>query len=81
MSDPRFAFTKVNYIIMIAGILVMALGFIIMSSDSEPYGFGFLGRTLGPIVLLAGFLIEFVAIFYKEKKKDATDKNSDLYKK
>ncbi len=74
MSDTRFAFTKVNYIIMIAGILVMGLGFIIMSNDSEPYGFGFLGLTLGPLVLMAGFIIEFVAIFYKEKKKDSVEK-------
>jgi hypothetical protein len=74
MSDPRFAFTKVNYIIMIAGILVMGLGFIIMSNDNEPHGFGFLGLTLGPLVLMAGFIIEFVAIFYKEKKKDSVEK-------
>ncbi|MEQ9229740.1 MAG: DUF3098 domain-containing protein [Cyclobacteriaceae bacterium] len=70
MSDPRFAFAKINYIIMIAGLVVMALGFIIMSSDSEPYGFGFLGLTLGPIVLMTGFLIQFVAIFYKAKKNE-----------
>ncbi len=70
MSDPRFAFAKINYIIMIAGLVVMALGFLIMSSDSEPYGFGFLGLTLGPVVLMTGFLIQFVAIFYKAKKNE-----------
>lgn len=69
MSDPRFAFARVNYLIMIAGLVVMAIGFVIMSSDSEPYGFGFLGLTLGPIVLMLGFLIQFVAIFYKAKKE------------
>ena len=51
----------------------MAIGFLIMSNDSEPYGFGFLGLTLGPIVLLSGFLIEFVAIFYKQKKQDSPE--------
>jgi len=38
-----------------------------MSSDGEPYGFGFLGLTLGPLVVMLGFIIEFVAIFYKPK--------------
>ena len=73
MSDKRFAFSKKNYIIMIVGMVVLALGFLIMSSDSEPYGFGFLGLTLGPIVLMTGFLIQFVAIFYKPKKEDSAD--------
>lgn len=70
MSEKRkLAFTKTNYIIMIAGILVLVLGFIFMTMDSEPYGFGFMGLTLGPIVVMLGFLIEFVAIVYKPKTK------------
>lgn len=52
---------------MFAGILVIAIGFIIMTMDNEQYGLGFMGITLGPIVVLAGFAIEFVAIFYKDK--------------
>lgn len=73
MSDPRFPFTKLNYMIMIAGVVVMVIGFFIMSSDTEPYGFGTLGLTVGPVVLMSGFLIEFVAIFYKSKKEDSSD--------
>ncbi|WP_421895964.1 DUF3098 domain-containing protein [Marinoscillum sp.] len=72
MSDQhKFAFQKANYIIMLAGVLTLVLGFFIMASDSEPYGFGFLGLTLGPIVVMLGFLIEFVAIFYKAKKSES----------
>ncbi|MEQ8629142.1 DUF3098 domain-containing protein [Ekhidna sp.] len=68
MSEKRkLAFSKVNYIIMITGVIVLALGFIIMTMDTEPYGFGFLGLTLGPIVVMLGFIIQFVAIFYKPK--------------
>lgn len=68
MSDKsKLAFQKINYIIMLAGVLVLILGFIIMSLDTEPYGFGFLGLTLGPLVVLSGFIIEFVAILYKPK--------------
>lgn len=54
---------------MLAGVLVLILGFIIMSLDTEPYGFGFLGLTLGPIIVVIGFAIEFVAILYKPKNK------------
>ncbi|MEM9324215.1 MAG: DUF3098 domain-containing protein [Bacteroidota bacterium] len=68
MSDNKFAFARINYIIMIGGLLLLALGFIIMTLDQEPYGFGFLGLTLGPIVVMLGFLAQFVAIFYKPKK-------------
>ena len=58
---------------MIAGIAVLILGFIFMTMDSEPYGFGFMGLTLGPIVVMLGFLIEFVAIFYKPKAKSDSE--------
>jgi hypothetical protein len=69
MSDSsKFAFSKINYMIMIGGIVVLALGFFIMSIDKETFGFGFFGLTLGPIVVMLGFLIQFVAIFYKSKK-------------
>lgn len=70
MSDKnKLAFQKINYMIMLAGVAVLVLGFIIMSLDGEPYGFGFLGLTLGPLVVLLGFAIEFVAILYKPKEK------------
>ena len=63
----NFAFGKKNYLIMFIGIAIIGLGFIIMTMDKEQYGLGFMGITLGPIVVLAGFAIEFVAIFYKDK--------------
>ncbi len=58
---------------MIAGVIVLALGFIIMTMDTEPYGFGFLGLTLGPIVVMLGFIIQFVAIFYKPKSNSDSE--------
>ncbi|KOY84927.1 hypothetical protein AD998_01060 [bacterium 336/3] len=67
-ENKPFPFDKANYIIMIVGLLLLLLGFVIMASDKERYGFGFMGITLGPIVLLLGFLTQFIAIFYKSKK-------------
>ncbi|OUU03964.1 MAG: hypothetical protein CBB92_00640 [Flammeovirgaceae bacterium TMED32] len=65
--QTKFAFKKINYLIMILGIALILLGFVIMSLDQETYGFGFLGLTLGPIIVFSGFMIQFVAILYKKK--------------
>ncbi len=66
MSEKKkLAFGKSNYILMIAGILTLIIGFIIMTLDSEQYGFGFLGLTLGPIIVFIGFMIEIFAILKK----------------
>ncbi|MFT4737985.1 MAG: putative membrane protein [Cyclobacteriaceae bacterium] len=69
-NTSGFAFGKINYIIMLVGLVTLVVGFIIMSADSEPYGFGFLGLTLGPIVVFLGFMVQFVAILYKPKTSD-----------
>ncbi len=64
----RLPFGKKNYQWMIIGILLLVAGFIIMSLDSEQHGFGFLGLYLGPIVVMAGFIIEIYAILHKPTK-------------
>jgi hypothetical protein len=58
----KMAFGKQNYLLMLAGIAVLILGFIIMSLDKEEFGFGVLGLTIGPIIVMIGFIIEFFAI-------------------
>jgi hypothetical protein len=60
--SPRFAFGPRNYRLMFIGLAVLAAGFITMTLDSADYGLGFLGITLGPILLVIGFIIEFFAI-------------------
>lgn len=67
----ELVFGRKNYVVMLAGLGLMALGFIIMTMDKEPYGFGFLGLTLGPIVLFAGFMVQFVAIFIEDRPNKA----------
>jgi hypothetical protein len=61
-------FGKKNYQWMIIGIITLVIGFIIMSLDKAPFGFGFLGLTLGPIVVMAGFIIEIYAILHRPTK-------------
>lgn len=67
-EKSNLPFDKNNYKIMLLGIAFIGIGFIIMSIDQQEYGFGFLGITLGPIVVLLGFVIEFFAIFHNSKK-------------
>jgi hypothetical protein len=64
----KLPFGKKNYQWMIIGIIALIVGFTVMTLDTEPFGFGFLGLTLGPIIVMAGFLIEIYAILHKPTK-------------
>ena len=68
-------FGKQNYIIVLIGLAFIALGFILMigggSTDPDVFNekmFNFQRLTLAPILVLAGFVVEIVAIFWKGKK-------------
>jgi membrane-bound ClpP family serine protease len=64
-----------NYLLMLSGIVVIIIGFILMSGGryTEPDVFNpeelFSTRriTIAPIVVLLGFAIEIYAIFHKKK--------------
>jgi hypothetical protein len=64
----KLPFGKKNYQWMIIGILTLITGFTIMSLDSAPHGFGFLGLTFGPLIVMAGFIIEIYAILHRPAK-------------
>ncbi len=66
--ESKLPFGKKNYQLMIIGVLTLVVGFVIMSLDNEQHGFGFLGLTLGPLVVMAGFIIEIFAILRKPTK-------------
>ena len=69
-------FTKDNYIWMLAGIVVMAIGFILMSGgkSADPKVFdanevySTTRITIAPILIIAGLLIEIFAIMKKPKE-------------
>jgi hypothetical protein len=64
----KLPFGKKNYQWMIIGIVALVLGFTIMSLDTKPHGFGPLGLTVGPVVVMAGFIIEIFAILHRPTK-------------
>lgn len=66
----KLPFSKKNYQWMILGVCTLVAGFTIMTMDKEPHGFGFLGLTLGPIVVLTGFVIEILAILRTPEKEN-----------
>ncbi|MCE2996823.1 MAG: DUF3098 domain-containing protein [Cyclobacteriaceae bacterium] len=64
----KLPFGKKNYQLMIAGIVTLIIGFTIMAMDNEKHGFGFLGLTLGPLIVLTGFVLEIFAILHTPKE-------------
>ena len=75
-SQFAFVFDKTNYIIMIAGIVLLALGYIFLmgGGSDDPNVFNeamFNGRRLylAPILIILGLVAEIVAIMYKGKKE------------
>ena len=74
-NEKKLPFTKMNYILVLVGIVLIALGMIMMiggGSDNpdvfNPKMFNFQRITLAPIMVLAGFVVEIVAIFWRSKK-------------
>jgi hypothetical protein len=63
-------FKRNNYQLMLIGIAILLTGFVVMTLDNTQHGFGFLGLTLGPIIVMIGFLFQFYAILYKPKTKE-----------
>ncbi len=66
-NKNKLAFGKQNYVLMLVGIGILILGFTVMAMDNDPFGFGSLGLTIGPLIVLAGFIVEFFAILRKPK--------------
>lgn len=60
----KLPFGKRNYQLMILGVVLLVLGFAVMAMDKDPYGFGFLGITLSPIIVVSGFIVEIFAIMH-----------------
>ncbi|HLZ85885.1 MAG TPA: DUF3098 domain-containing protein [Puia sp.] len=70
-------FGKENYRWMLIGIVLIALGLILMgggkSKDPNVFNpkeiYSFTRITLAPILILGGFVVEIFAIFRKDKKE------------
>lgn len=75
-ASKTFLFDKQNYYLMFTGLIIIVIGFMLMSggrsSDPNVYSqeiFSFRRITLAPIVVLLGFALEVYAIMKKPKTK------------
>lgn len=69
-----FAFGKLNYILLVVGIIVIALGYILLigggSDDPKVFNYEIFNAqrlVVAPIVMVIGFVIEIFAIMIKPK--------------
>ena len=76
-SPFTFVFGKINYIIMLVGIVLLALGYIFHSGggSDDPNVFNpamFDSRRLyvAPILIILGLIAEIVAIMYNGKRNE-----------
>jgi len=76
-EDLGFAFHKENYLLLLSGLVLIAVGFLLMlgggSNDPEVFSealFDFRRITLAPILILAGFIVEIYAIMKRPKSSN-----------
>ena len=63
MSQSNMPLGAKDIKILLLGIGIMLIGFVVMTLDKEEFGFGFLGLTLGPILVLVGIIIPVFSLF------------------
>ena len=70
----NFAFSKINYILLVIGLAIIILGFILMSGNGtteeafNPEIFSDTRIKVAPMVSLFGFIFVIVAILWPSKK-------------
>ena len=76
MDRTKFAFGKLNYILLGIGVAAIILGFILMTGPSstethfEPDIFSFRRIKLAPTISFHGLVFTIVAIMVKPKNND-----------
>lgn len=72
--QDQFAFTKTNYIILLAGIALIVIGFLLMmgggTDDPNEFSYEIFSPrriTVAPIVVMIGYVVVLVAIMKKTR--------------
>lgn len=75
MNKEKFAFDKINFILLAIGMVVVIAGFLLMTGPSstptnfEPDIFSVRRIKVAPLVCLAGFVFMMYAVLRKPKDK------------
>jgi uncharacterized membrane protein len=62
-KTKSFPLNSKRIYVLLIGIVVMISGLLIMTLDKEPFGFGLLGITIGPMIVLIGIFIPILSLF------------------
>jgi uncharacterized membrane protein len=66
-QPAKLLFGKMNYRLMIIGVLLIILGCAMMAGKEDI--FSFTKITLGPIIAMIGFVMQVFAIMYRPKNQ------------
>lgn len=83
MEKRNFAFDKVNFILIAVSMLVVVLGFVLMSGSGstdthyDPDIFSALRIKVAPVVCFVGFVTMIYAVARKPKDSDTKGKDND----
>ncbi len=76
MEREKFAFDKINYILVAIGLIIIITGFILMTGPAsnadffEPDIFSVRRIKVAPVVCFTGFILMIYAILHKPKGED-----------
>jgi preprotein translocase subunit SecG len=79
MNKQKFAFGKVNYIMMAISVVIVLIGFVLMSggqSTEEAYDpsiFNVRRIKVAPVISFVGYIFMIFAILYRPKNTSADD--------
>ena len=80
----NFAFSKINYILLVVGFVIVIAGFILMSGDAtteeafNPDIFSTRRIVVAPMVCLFGFIFVIVAILWRGRDQRRTNDENTL---
>lgn len=66
-NSDKFPLDSSRIYTLIMGIIFVIIGLYVMTLDSEPFGFGLIGITIGPIIVLVGVFIPIFSLFNFKK--------------
>ena len=75
MDKKDFAFDKMNYLLLVAGMIIVVIGFLLMTGPAstetafEPDIFSARRVKVAPVVCLFGFVSMIYAVVRKPKEK------------
>jgi Protein of unknown function (DUF3098) len=79
MNKLSFPFQKANFLIILAGLVVLLIGYMLLSGggsdDPNVFNadelFSTRRRTVAPIVIIIGYIVVGVGIMFRSKKSEA----------